>query len=235
MDCSDCGKCCQMIDYLTFTQSDFERARHILENMMDMVTQVGFYYFIVTYNKDCPFYDSKQKGCIIYKYRPNVCREYPFELLKVNPRRMYQEHFVEKKPGFEDNITFHLCEKFHTATDNDFLLAKEVLIADLEENENNWKTIDGTPASFNVSRDLLQFANRVVTVEKLQKSIQWSLLQSFKVVNPRIIDFFRLMNETFDEPADEKAFLEEVGGDFLKNPEITEKVIEMLEQRKKRG
>ena len=107
-ECVHCGKCCNDLNTLVnTTYSDILRIKNGLNLTQDEVIEIlGFYVFdkkpttkeidrmvvppIETerglaftglkkkLNGQCYFYNDKIKRCVIYKFRPNFCRTFPF-------------------------------------------------------------------------------------------------------------------------------------------------------------
>lgn len=82
--CQDCGKCCT--EYSSIDNAGILVEMHDIDRLCDKLT-LSRRKFKDTYTQigpndtrrrivaPCPFHDDK--GCSVYKYRPDICRSYP--------------------------------------------------------------------------------------------------------------------------------------------------------------
>jgi len=110
-DCQRCGKCCVEEPGIALSIHDIKRIATALVKPVKVIKREytvhdpkrrGDYFM-----KDvlpCHFYDLEQKKCSIYKYRPTVCRTFPFKMsvredvigIEVFPQCTNSEAFTDR-------------------------------------------------------------------------------------------------------------------------------------------
>jgi len=77
MRCSKCGKCCERTEML-LSKEDIERLERVGFSREDFaVTGGNGFTRLGNVGEWCYFYDSEEKKCQVYEYRPLGCRIYP--------------------------------------------------------------------------------------------------------------------------------------------------------------
>jgi len=77
MRCSKCGKCCERTEML-LSKEDIEGLERVGFSREDFaVTGEDGLTRLGNVGEWCYFYDSKEKKCQVYEYRPLGCRIYP--------------------------------------------------------------------------------------------------------------------------------------------------------------
>jgi len=116
MRCSKCGKCCERTEML-LSKEDIERLEREGFSREDFavigkdgLTRLG------NVGEWCYFYDSEEKKCQVYEYRPLGCRIYPVV------------YSID-----EGVITDELCPMKHTISKHELRRKEKILVKHLKK------------------------------------------------------------------------------------------------------
>ncbi|KPV63500.1 MAG: Flagellin N-methylase [Candidatus Bathyarchaeota archaeon BA1] len=116
MRCSKCGKCCERTEML-LSKEDVERLESVGFSQEDFaviggdgLTRLG------NVGEWCYFYDSEEKKCQVYEYRPLGCCIYPI-ICSID----------------EGVITDELCPMRHTISKHELRMRGKILVKHLKK------------------------------------------------------------------------------------------------------
>ena len=132
-ECKMCGECCRGEGGIIVTKSEIERISNYLnisqkEFIEHYLTRTPSGKYSIKMSKEgyCIFF-NKNKGCIIHKVKPNICRAWPFfkgnleDVLSFNMAKTYC-------PGIHRDVSYRdFVEYGHKYLKENLLITEEKL------------------------------------------------------------------------------------------------------------
>ncbi len=237
MDCKNCGKCCMDVDAILLLPSDYEKLTRIDEKIKDKTQKVSdIFYLIPNDHNICPYFDMNSKKCSIHKFRPKVCRAYPFSYR--TPSAGPSSSAVNSVPINPQSLYLTLCERFWTINQEDYNEGIKAIFQ-LRREKFNLGILSEKGTATEKEREIRAF-EQSLDGETKQKKFPFDLYLFMIEQNKMLfLMFLKLFDAYFDNPEEQKEeyedFIENYIAKFKENPKILQNAFEELQNRWKKN
>ena len=112
--CSGCGECCSTL--LPVSSNEIKQIKRYIEKHKILEQKTCPPMTDFTLDMTCPFRSEKERKCLIYPVRPEICRVFQCdqssEIIRKNKRMLHHKYYViDMREVFygRDNILVKMC------------------------------------------------------------------------------------------------------------------------------
>jgi Fe-S-cluster containining protein len=213
--------------------SDYQRLEKIddiIEEKTQKITDI--YYLLPNEHNVCPYFDLPSKKCSIYKYRPKVCRAYPFAYRNSADNDFTSATRLEKLSP--NNLYLSLCERFWSFNQGDYKEGVKAIFQ-LRREKLNLGILSDEEEPTEKEREIRSYEEKLEG-ERKEKKFPFDLYLFMIEQNKMLfLMFLKLFDAYFDDPDahhhEYKTFINTYIDKFGKTPELLQTAFNELKTR----
>jgi Fe-S-cluster containining protein len=225
------------VDAIMLLPSDYEKLKRMDEKVEDKTEKVADIFYLMPNEQNiCPYFDMQSKQCSIHKFRPKVCRAYPFS---------YRTPSVDSSFTAVDSVQINpqslyltLCERFWTINQEDYKEGVKAIFQ-LRREKFNLGILSDNDKPTKKEREIRAFEQSLegeTTQKKFPFDLYLMMVEQNKVL---FLMFLKLFDAYFDDPEEQKEeyedFIENYIAKFQENPKILKNAFKELKTRWKKN